>query len=314
MVMGSGAVGGYFGAVLARADHAVTLIARGEHLDAIREGGLRVESVTSGNFGVRPNAVPEPDGSSEADLALFCVKGYDNDAAISAMAPGVGPDTTILTLQNGLGSGDELGRAFGADRVLLGATYIDAVKKAPGVVAEHGGDCNIILGAESGGETEAAVEARNALRDAGIDAALSGRITVDLWSKLIFICALSGMTCITRGTMAEVLDTPETLDMCRRVMREVEAVGRARRVDLDDDVVDAKLAALQAEKHDILSSMKTDLDRGSPLEVHVLNGAVARMGEEVGVPTPANSFIADSLTVHHNRAMADRGRAARTAT
>ena len=308
--MGAGAVGGYFGAVLARAGHNVTFIARGEHLDAIRTGGLRVESVTSGDFTVEANAVAVPDGSSKADLALFCVKGYDNETAIATMARGVGAGTTILTLQNGLGSGDELGRAFGADNVLLGATYIDAMKKSPGVVSEHGGDCNIIFGTESGKKTAAAVEMHTALKDACIDATLSDKVTVDLWSKLIFICALSGMTCITRGTMADVLDTPETLDMSWRVMREAEAVGRAKGVGLDDDVVDAKMATLQAEKHDILSSMKTDLDRGNPLEVHVLNGAVSRMGKEVGVPTPSNSFIADSLTVHHNRAMNERSRVA----
>ena len=307
--MGSGAVGGYFGAVLARAGHNVTFITRGEHLDAIRAGGLRVESVTSGDFTVEANAVAVPDGS-KADLALFCVKGYDNETAIATMAPGVGAGTTILTLQNGLGSGDELGRAFGADKVFLGATYIDAMKKSPGVVSEHGGDCNIIFGTESGEKTPSAVEVLAVLKDAGIDSTLSDKVTVDLWSKLIFICALSGMTCITRGTMAEVLDTPETLDMSWRVMREAEAVGRAKGVGLDDDVVDAKMATLQAEKHDILSSMKTDLNRGNPLEVHVLNGAVSRMGKEVGVPTPSNSFIADSLTVHHNRAMAERSRAA----
>lgn len=307
--MGSGAVGGYFGAVLARAGHDVTFIARGEHLETIRARGLRVESVTSGNFTVEANAVPAPDGSQKADLALFCVKAYDNEKAIATMATGVWPNTTILTLQNGLGSGDELAQAFGSDNILLGVTYIDAVKKHGGVVSEHGGGCNIIFGVENGDRTGRAVCVHKVFRDAGIDATLSSTVTVDLWSKLIFICALSGMTCITNGTMGEVLDTPETLDMSWRVMREAEAVGRAQGVELHDDVVDEKMAILQAEKQEILSSMRTDLDRGNPLEIHVLNGAVSRMGRDVGILTPVNSFIADSLTVQHNRAMRDRGRA-----
>ena len=306
IVMGSGAVGGYFGAVLVRAGHKVTFIARGDHLETMRVRGLQVESVTSGSFTIDANAVPVLDGLQKADLVLFCVKGYDNEKAITTVEPGVGPNTTILTLQNGLGSGDQLAGAFGKDNVLLGATYIDAVKKVAGVVSEHGGDCNIIFGAENGVRTQKAVNVHNAFKDAGIDATLSETVTVDLWSKLIYICALSGMTCITKGTMAEVLETPETLEMSWQVMREAEAVGRAIGIAFEDDIVGSKMAILHAEKQEIVSSMRTDLDRGNPLEVHVLNGAVARMGREVGVPTPVNSFIANSLTIHHNRAMVDR--------
>lgn len=307
MVVGSGAVGGYFGAVLARAGHEITFIARGDHLEAMRVRGLQIESVTSGRFTIEANAVPSPGGSQKADLVLFCVKSYDNEKAIATMGLSVGPHTTILTLQNGLGSGDELADAFGKENILLGATYIDAVKRGAGIISEHGGDCNIIFGVENGVRTQKAVDVHNALIDAGIDAILSKTVTVDLWSKLIYICALSGMTCVTKGTMAEVLDTPETRDMCWQVMREAEAVGRARGIALEEDVVSVKMEILQAEKQEILSSMRTDLDRGNPLEVHVLNGAVSRMGREVGIPTPVNSFIVNSLAIHHNRAMVDRG-------
>ena len=129
--MGSGGVGGYFGAVLHRDGHDVTFVARGQHLEAIRHNGLRIESVASGNFTIHSTATERPDGVWKADLALFCVKGYDNPGAMSIMAPAVGEDTTILTLQNGIGSGDELAAAFGRQKVLAGATYIDAAVKSP---------------------------------------------------------------------------------------------------------------------------------------------------------------------------------------
>ena len=308
LVMGAGAVGGYFGGVLSRAGHEVTLVARGDHLRAIRERGLRVESVTSGDFTVQVEAANVPDASSTADLVLFCVKSYDNVEAVSTIAPAVGSETAVLTLQNGLDAAEVLAREYGADRVLLGATYIDAMLKGPGVVSEHGGNCNIVFGREDGRRTDTGVAVYDALSGAGIDAQLSDSVTVELWSKLVFICALSGMSCIAQGSIAEVLDNPGSSELAWQVMREVEAVGRAKGVALDADVVEAKMAVLQAEKEDILSSMKTDLDRGYPLEVDSLNGAVARIGKQLGVATPVNRFIADCLMVPHGRAMAARDR------
>ena len=306
LVMGSGAIGGYYGAVLFSSGHEVTFVARGAHLDAIKRDGLRVESVKSGDFTIRPRAVEKPDDSWKADLALFCVKGYDNPVAIKVMEPAVSPDTAIVTLQNGIGSGDELAAVFGRERVLLGATYIDAVRKGPGVVAETGGLTGIVFGERDGGQSPRAVRIRNAFVEAGIDCELSSSVATELWKKLIFICALSGMTCITNGTLAEVLDTPETNALGLQVMREAAAVAVASGVELDEDVVEDRMAALEAGKHTFRSSMKTDLDRGNPLEVGVLNGAVARLGKELGMATPVNEFITACLAVPHNRAMSGR--------
>lgn len=304
--MGSGAVGGYFGAVLHRGGHQVEFVARGEQLETIRQHGLRIESVTSGDFTIRPEVAERPDGSSSADLVMFCVKGYDNPEAIATMAPAVGPDTAVLTLQNGLGSGDELAAAFGHDSVLLGVTYIDAVRKEPGVVAELGGHCNIIFGEESGESTPRAVAVRDAMSGSGIEISLSSDVRVELWNKLIFICALSGMTCITRARIGQVLDTPETLDLTWKVMWEAEAVGRAQGVELDEGIVDTNMRVLEGLGESAVSSMYMDLERGNWLEVGVLNGAIDRLGKEAHVPTPVNSFITACLTVAHNRAAAQR--------
>lgn len=304
LVMGTGAVGGCYGGLLARGGADVTFAARGDNLRAIRQDGLRLETATYGDFVVRPKAVERLDGSWQADLVLFCVKGYHNERAIADMAAAVGGDTAILTLQNGIGSGEKLGAAFGADKVLLGAAYIDAMRVGPGAVAQRGGKPRIVFGEQSGGVSARAEAIADMMRGAGIDADASPDVMPALWGKLIYICALSGMMCITRAPFADVLDTPQTYALTRRVMDEAFSVARASGAALDDGVVDAVMAGFQEEKGDLLSSMYLDLQAGNPLEVGLLNGAVARIGARLGVETPMNGFIADCLSVADNRARA----------
>ena len=307
LVMAAGAVGGYFGGLLARAGEDVLFIARGDTLRAIRERGLRVESVTSGDFDVRARAVERPPGAAwTADLVLFCVKGYDNAAAIETTRAAVGRDTTILTLQNGLGSGDELAAAFGRERVTLGAAYVDAAQPAPGVYREQGGACRILLGEPDGGASERGAALARTLRAAGIEAAVSEDIQKTLWEKLIYICALSGMTCVTRSSFAEVMDTPATAEIAEKVVAEAAAAGRAAGVNLDADAEERTMAILRADKEHLLSSMHADLMAGKPLEVGNLNGRVSRVGREFGAPTPINDMIAACLTPAHNRTIARR--------
>ena len=302
LVMGTGAVGGYFGGVLSKGGEDVVFVARGQHLEAIESGGLRVESVTSGDFTIHPPVQDKLDGSWQADLALFCVKGYQNEQAINTIRPAVGDGTTVLTLQNGIGSADQLANAFGRENVLSGAAYVDAMRKAPGVVAELGGECRIVFGEEDGCETERATRIRDTLHKVGIETHLSRNVSKVLWNKLIYICALSGMTCITRASFAEVMGTPETLDLTWRVMREAAEAGRAKGIDLDKDVVESTMAGFQEYKEDLISSMHLDLEAGNPLEIAFLNGAVSRIGKEVGVATPVNDFITACLSIADGKA------------
>ena len=302
LIMGTGAIGGCYGGLLARSGEDVVFMARGDNLKAIRERGLRVKSATFGEFSVRPEAVGALDGAWTADLALFCVKGYHNEQAIADMSPAVGEGTTILTLQNGIGGGDRLGERFGIDSVLLGAAYIDAERTAPGVVAQRGSPPRIVLGEAHGELSERAQVVADVLNRAGIETEISSSILTALWSKLIYICALSGMTCITRASFAEVLETPETLAMTRQVMDEALKVGQASGVALDDGITDTVMAGFHEEKGGLVSSMYIDLTAGNPLEVSLINGAVARIGKEVGVFTPANTFINACLSIADNRA------------
>ena len=302
LVMGAGAIGSCYGGLLARSGEDVALVARGANAEAIRGHGLSVNSATEGPFTVRPNVIEKPDGTWLPDLVLFCVKGYDNEAAMELMVPAIGPSTSILTLQNGLGSGDQLADRFGRERILLGAAYIEAERRGPGNVEHYGSRPRIVFGEENGAASDRASMIRQTLQEAGIDAQVSEDIYRDLWSKLVFICSLSGMCCITRSSFAEVLDNPETSALALEVMQEAYVVGRAGGVNLPDDIVKSHMEHFRREKDELVSSMYMDLQAGNRLELSVINGAVSDAGTRVGVPTPLNDFIASCLSLADRRA------------
>lgn len=309
LVMGSGAVGGYFGAALRRAGHDVVFIARGDHLKSMARSGLRVESSAAGTFDIDSRALERPPAAWKADLVLYCVKGYDNSTAVHTISTAVGTDTVILTLQNGMGSIDALAAAYGRDAALPGLTYIDATRTGPGVVREFGlKPPDIVFGEEDGRGSDRVDEIREALDVEGVEVRVSDDITKELWSKFIYICGLSGSTCITRSTFDQVVTTPATLDLTRRIMREAYSVSEAKSVGIADDYVDDTVDYFVSIGGENTSSMYTDLMRGNPIEVEVLNGAVSRMGAELSIPTPANDFIATCLSLYHARAMEERNR------
>ena len=304
LVMAAGSVGGYFGSLLAKAGNDVLFVARGENLAAIASDGLRVESVTSGNFSIDAKAVERPDGSWSADLVLFCVKSYHNSVAIDTITPAVGDETAILTLQNGIGSGDELSAAFGTERVILGAAYVEAAHPGPGLFQELGGITRIVFAEQGGSPSQRGAEIRETFADAGIDSEIAEDIEQALWNKLVYICGLSGMTCITHSSFAEVMDSPETRKMTLDVLNEAYAVGRSAGVDLAPDLVESIMENFVEDSDHLISSMHADLNAGRPMEFGNLNGKVSELGRQLGVPTPINDFITACLIPQHKRALA----------
>ena len=304
LVMAAGSVGGYFGGLLARAGNDVLFVARGENLAAIASEGLIVESVTSGDFTVEARAVDRPDGPWTADLVLFCVKSYHNSVAIDTVSSAVGPDTTVLTLQNGIGSGDELSATFGAQGVMLGAAYVEAAHPRPGLFQEMGGACRIVFAEQDGRSSRRSTEVKQTFDDAGIDSEIAEDIEQALWNKLVYICGLSGMTCITHSSFAEVMDSPETRAMTLGVLCEATAVGKAAGVNLAPDLAETTMEIFVAEGDHLISSMHADLTAGRPMEFGNLNGKVSELGHELGVPTPINDFITACLIPQHKRALA----------
>ncbi len=296
LVMAAGAVGGYFGSVIAE-KHDVVLIARNEHLKAIQKKGLKVESKTSGNFISRATAVAQPEEGYVADVVLYCVKAYHNESACDVIAPAVGPETAVLTLQNGIGSGDFLSNRFGEEKVLLGAAYIEASRGNPGVTEEHGGGCRIALGNKLGISTPKTNMVSELLQSSNIDHEVSTDIMSALWKKLVFITALSGMTCLVRARFEQVLDNPQTHALAIKVMSETKAVADAEGINLPSDVVETTMADFMLHKSELVSSMHQDLLSGRPLEVNVINGAVSQMGRIHNISTPINDVITSCLSL-----------------
>jgi 2-dehydropantoate 2-reductase len=294
-MMGSGGIGGYFGALLARAEHDVTFIARGAHLRAIRARGLRVDGV-DGSFTIAPaNATDAPEEVGPVDLVLLCVKTYDLAAALEQMRPLVGPQTMVLTLQNGVEAPDLTAAAFGRAAVLPGVVYCEVAVKEPGVIFQGSPMRRIVFGEFSGAATERAVAVASAFAATGIDSTLSENVLGAVWTKCCFICAMSGVTTLTRQPLGMILADDEARLLLRTVMEECRAVGEARGVRFDADPVEAGLATAARFPPGAKSSMQRDLERGGRLEIEALNGAILRMGRALDVGTPANQALYAAL-------------------
>lgn len=300
-VMGTGGVGGYFGGMLARAGHEVTFIARGAHLTAIREHGLRLQTV-HGDFTVRAPATDNPGEVGAVELVLFCVKTYHTEEAGHAIAPLVAEETLILSLQNGVDNEQKLAAMYGQEHVLGGVCYIASTITAPGVITQASGPRSIVFGELDGSITPRARRVHRALVEAGIDTALSDDVHKALWTKFLFICALSGVASVARATAGEMVSIPETRELLRETMAEVEAVARAQGVALESGIVDQMMRAAEGFAPESKPSMLVDAERGNRLEIDALNGTVARLGAALGVPTPVNRFIYTALKPADQRA------------
>ena len=289
-VMGAGSVGGYLGGMLARGGHDVSLIVRGERLAAIRERGLRVVRDHE-EFTVYCAATDDPGEVGPVELALLTTKTYQNPIAVPAMAPMVGPETTLLCLQNGVDSYVGVGERFGAERVLPGAVYIEAGTDGPGVATQAGDVVRVVFGEVDGALSQRGKTIENAFQSSGIPAELTADIRTGLWSKFLFITTMAGTTAMARERLAELMPRPEWRDVVVGCLREIEAAGRANGVNFPPDIHDTTLAYIEGNLEDLHASMHTDVMAGRPLELETFTGAVVRAGRAVAVPTPINDVI-----------------------
>jgi len=308
LVMGAGGLGGYFGGLLAKAGEDVVFVARSAHLRAIVERGLRVKSA-DGEFTLPVRALERPADAGVASLVLFAVKTYDVDAAAEAIRPVVGPETTVLCLQNGVETEDRLISIFGRGAILGGATYAAAAIEAPGVIQHTGPPETIIFGEMDGRVTPRLRAIDVVLARAGIRTEVSTEILRVLWEKFVFICAAGGMTAITRVPLGEVWDHSESREMLRGLMEETALVGRARGIRLDD-VAERQMALVgdlvRGAGYHTRTSLYHDLVAGRRTELDGLCGAVVRMGREAGVPTPLSLAVVAGLRPQERRAAGAR--------
>jgi 2-dehydropantoate 2-reductase len=290
-VMGTGGVGGFFGAKLALAGNDVTFIARGRHLAAIRERGLRVESGTGPMHVKDAQATDDPSSLAPVDAVMFCVKLWDVERAAAQIEPLVANGGVVIPFQNGLDSPEILRRVLGPERVLGGVAYIAATIREPGVIAHTGTMAKLHVGAFPGGPAARADAFASACRGAGIDVEVSPDIRRALWEKFCFLAAFAGCTCAARQPIGVIRADADLRATFEAAVREAWLVGRALGVPLADDYIAKCMAAIDALPAEMKASMLHDPTAGRPLEAPWLSGAVARMAAEAGQSAPVSRTL-----------------------
>jgi len=295
LVMGTGGVGGYYGGLLAQQGNEVTFIARGSHLYAIRHEGLKVKSV-HGDFTVFPaNATEDPARVEPVDLILFCVKAYSTDEAAEAIRPAVGPGTAVMSLQNGVEAAERIGKVVGLEHVIGATTWLSSAVEAPGLIRQVSQFRRIVFGELGGGRSERIQSIYEVLNQTGITVEVSEDIRKVLWTKLVFIAAVSSIGSLTRLPMGDYRSIPETRSLLSSIMQEVESVARAQDIRLDENVVQNWLQFIDDAAPQIRPSMQLDVETGRRTELESMVGVIGRKGRELGVPTPVADFVYASL-------------------
>lgn len=296
-VMGSGGLGGYFGARLCSGGAEVHFIARGRHLQAMRGDGLRIEGPDAVHI-PRVNATDDPGEVGVVDLVMVCVKLWDTADALEQIRPMVGPATTLISFQNGVLKDQYLRAAYDESQIMGGVGYVATTIDRPGVIRQTGPMQRLLFGEFDGSRSPRGQAFLAACLAGGIKAELSGNILREIWQKYVFLVGLSGTTTTIRKPIGPIRENPQTRAFLLDVMREVVAVGRAHGVDLPANYAEVRLELADDVAYDMTSSMHHDLERGNPLEVRWLAGGVVELGKAKGVPTPLNRAIADILALH----------------
>jgi 2-dehydropantoate 2-reductase len=293
-VLGSGAVGGYYGARLARAGHDVTFIARGAHLEAIRARGLHVKSPLLGDFTVQAPAEEDTSRVGPVDVVIVAVKAYDNSTALPLIAPMMGPETAVLTIQNGVDSYAEAASVVGEPAVVGGTTYIATALAAPGVIEQTGTHRRIVFGEVFGDLPRLSARVRamhDALAGSDIQSEAVDDGRVPIWEKFIFLVVLAGFTGASRLSIGPLWSDPAIRAQFLEGCREVEKLARAEGVAVAPDVVDRIDAYVQGIPGTMRSSLLIDLSQGKRIEVEALHGAVVRRAARLGLPVPIMSTL-----------------------
>jgi 2-dehydropantoate 2-reductase len=296
-VLGSGGIGGYFGALLASAGHDVVFVARGAHLEAMRRRGLTVRTPAGGST-ISVTAVADTRKVEPVEAVLFCVKSYDTEAAALLLGPLMRRDTAVLTLQNGVDNADAIASVVGAEAVLAGAVYVAAQLVEPGVILRTGAEGRITLGELDGSLTERVQRLAGVFQQSGILHDVSTDILRVLWAKFLFIAGVGGVTALARSGIGSLLASRDGRALLVASCAEIVAVARAEGAPLPAAAVDSVIAQAATLPAQWRSSMARDLDDGRRLEVDALSGAVIRRGLKHGIPTPVHQTIAACLSVH----------------
>ena len=299
-IVGAGAVGGYYGALLSRSGVDVSLIARGAHLDAIRTNGLQIFSPL-GDFVARPRAERDPAAIGHVDAVIFAVKTYDNATALPLLPPLVGPNTCVLTLQNGVDSAEEVAAVVGKPATIAGATYIATGIEAPGVIRQTGTHRRIVFGEVFGAAGEVSARVRvleTVMRAADIQAEAVADARIPIWEKFIYLAPFAAFTGAARVPIGPLWADEFSRAAFLDAVKEVARVARASGVNVAAEIIDRITAYTGSIPPATRSSLLIDLSQGKRIEVESLPGSVVRRGRAVGVPTPMMAALYGVLKPH----------------
>ena len=293
-ILGSGAVGGYFGAKLGKSGQDVTFIARGAHLEAIRSRGLEIKSAKLGDFVARAAAENDTAKVGPVDVVIVAVKAYDNATALPMLQPMIGPDTVVLTLQNGVDSAYDVSAIVGDQQVLGGTTYVATALEAPGLIVQTGVHRSIIMGEVFGDRSEVSARVQritDALAAADIQATAVADGRVPIWDKFVYLVPFSGFTGASRLAIGHIWKFPHVRDMFYAASREIAAIAKAEGVTISPNRFETLEEYMTNIPPTTRSSLLIDLEQGKRIEVEALQGAAVRRAAKHNVPVPIVSAL-----------------------
>ncbi len=290
VVVGAGAIGGFYGGLLARAGHDVGFLARGQHLEAMRQHGLEVRSTQFGNFTVPARASDDVADLGQADLTIVAVKTYDLDVAARSARATAGPDTMVLTFQNGVEAPDQVAAIVGREHVLIGTTSLETTIVEPGVVAHLSPFHRVTVSEFEGGPTPRVEHVVDAFKEAGVNAMVAPDGRRALWEKASFLIPLAALTSICESGVGPIRELPETRAVLDQVFAEVAVVAKACGYDVDEASKNARATAESAPPT-MKASMARDFGRGRQTEIEAILGPIVRLGAEHGVDVPGSRQI-----------------------
>ena len=306
VIYGTGGVGGYFGARLAQAGNAVTFIARGKHMEAIQKNGLQLIS-PKGDYLVFPaNATDNIAEVTDTDLILVCVKTWQLEAAAKEINRVLNEKTMVISLLNGVNNAEVLGSLIDKKHLLGGLCKVVSKIEDFGVINHISFEPTIVFGELNNEKTERALLLEKVLLDAGFTAKLAENIQTEIWSKFLFISTISAIGALTRATIGEIIASPQLRKMMRQTADEIVAVAKEKGVYLSETIVKQQFKMIESQPYNTTSSLQRDMMEGKPSELEAQTGTVVKMGLELGIPTPVNSFMYDSLLPQENKARSQK--------
>ena len=294
VIMGAGAVGGYFGSALSKNGVDVTFVARGQHLEHMKKYGLKIDSYW-GNFLVKSRFTDSLENIKKADLIIQATKLYSNSSALPLLKPVIGTNTVILTIQNGISSGEIISEYYDWEKVLQGATYIETEIIDPGYIQQTGSVAMIEFGEKDGKISDRCLTVKEILDVDGIQVNISKDISSTLWIKMVSVGAIGTLATAARSSLVEMISGEFGSESLKNIMEEIVAVGKSEGIQFPIGVVDEKFNSAIREAEEFKSSLQYDFNNHKPLELDDILGTVVRIAKKNDIPTPASTILMSVL-------------------